>query len=230
MERINPSSFFQWQKDSRRLSHLFIAIFFCRSLVWSFLLYQTTHFLLKNALALPPEAAKMAAIYGPYFTGGPRNGDDFKLASFVAVFSFAALTIGISFHRTPQVKTNGSAFVTSAMGAIPLAPTESVLDAEAGKRRETILRNVVAEMRLAAAMPEPDVYILPKEEGINAMAVGLSEDDCGVALTKGALRRLDRDELSDVVGHELSHIINGDMRHNTLMSAWLHGFFYLTSL
>ena len=74
------------------------------------------------------------------------------------------------------------------------------------------LRNVIEEMALASGLPVPDVFVLEKEPGINAFAAGLTHGDAAIAVTRGALERLDRAELQGVVAHEFSHILNGDMR------------------
>jgi Zn-dependent protease with chaperone function len=233
MERINPSLFLQWQEDSRRSSYIFVVIFFFCSLVWFFLLFHCVDMAVLKMYRV--ESANLRRTRIPFGATNyrrlpPIKKEDARLVTWLAVAGFAVFTVGSSLHRLRQIKANGSTFVTTAMGAIPLGETESVLNSEAGKRRETILKNVIAEMSLAASIPEPDVYVLPYENCINAMAVGLNLDDCAIVVTKGTLRYLDRDELSGVIGHELSHIINGDMRHNTLMSGWLHGFFCLSSI
>jgi Zn-dependent protease with chaperone function len=62
------------------------------------------------------------------------------------------------------------------------------------------------------------------------MAAGLLAEDAAIIVSLGALRRLDRDELSGVVAHELAHILNGDMRRFTIMAGWLHGLFVLQML
>ncbi len=89
---------------------------------------------------------------------------------------------------------------------------------------ERKLHNVVEEMALAAGIRAPDVYILDSDvHAINAFAVGIEIDDAVVGLTKGAVRYLSRDELQGLIAHEFSHILNGDMRHNTRMIGFLHG-------
>jgi Zn-dependent protease with chaperone function len=73
---------------------------------------------------------------------------------------------------------------------------------------------------------EPEIYVLPYDESINAMAVGTSADDAAVILTKGTMKFLDRDELSALLAHEFSHILNEDTKHFTYMSGYLHGLFF----
>lgn len=89
--------------------------------------------------------------------------------------------------------------------------------------RERTLLNVVEEMSLASGVPVPAVYLLPGESGINAFAAGYSPADAAIAVTDGALARLSRDELQGVIAHEFSHVLNGDMRLNTRLSALVFG-------
>jgi len=83
--------------------------------------------------------------------------------------------------------------------------------------------NVVEEMAIAAGIPVPRVYVLDNESTINAFAAGNSVNDAIVAVTRGTLTRLTRDELQGVVGHEFSHVLNGDMRLNLRLIGVLFG-------
>lgn len=93
---------------------------------------------------------------------------------------------------------------------------------------EQRLRNVVEEMAIASTVPVPRVFVLDHEASINAFAAGSSTDDSAIAVSAGALRHLDRDELQGVVAHEFSHILNGDMRLNGRLMALLFGLFAVT--
>jgi Zn-dependent protease with chaperone function len=88
---------------------------------------------------------------------------------------------------------------------------------------ERRLVNVVEEMALASGIPVPRVYVLDNESTINAFAAGNSVNDAVVAVTRGTLTRLTRDELQGVIGHEFSHILNGDMRLNLRLIGVLFG-------
>lgn len=85
------------------------------------------------------------------------------------------------------------------------------------------LRNVVEEMSIASGVPVPKLYVMEHEAGINAFAAGYSPSDAVVAVTRGALDRLNRDELQGVIAHEFSHILNGDMRLNIRLIGVLFG-------
>jgi Zn-dependent protease with chaperone function len=80
--------------------------------------------------------------------------------------------------------------------------------------RERRLANVVAEMAIAAHTLPPAAWVLPREDAINAFAAGWTADDAVVAVTQGALERLDRAELQGVVAHEVSHLVHGDTTLN----------------
>ena len=85
------------------------------------------------------------------------------------------------------------------------------------------LRNVVEEIAIASGVPMPKLFVLEHEAGINAFAAGYAPSDAVVAVTRGALERLNRDELQGVVAHEFSHILNGDMRLNVRLMGVLFG-------
>lgn len=89
------------------------------------------------------------------------------------------------------------------------------------------LRNVVEEMSIASGVPVPEIYVLEEEAGINAFAAGFSPADAAVAVTRGTLELLDRDELQGVIAHEFSHILNGDMRLNIRLMGVLFGIMVL---
>jgi Zn-dependent protease with chaperone function len=93
---------------------------------------------------------------------------------------------------------------------------------------ERRLINVVEEMALAAGTPVPRVYVMDNEPSINAFAAGHSLHDAVIAVTRGTLTRLTRDELQGVIGHEFSHILNGDMRLNIRLIGVLFGLLMLS--
>jgi len=73
------------------------------------------------------------------------------------------------------------------------------------------LLNVVREMALAANVPMPAVYIID-DTAPNAFATGRDPAHASIAVTTGLLEKLDREELQGVIGHELSHVRNFDIR------------------
>ncbi|MDR4517867.1 MAG: M48 family metallopeptidase [Nitrosomonas sp.] len=86
--------------------------------------------------------------------------------------------------------------------------------------------NVVEEMAIASGTPVPLVYLL-HEDGINAFAAGDSPSNAVIGVTRGAIEKLNRDELQGVIAHEFSHILNGDMNLNLQLIGILHGIMVL---
>jgi Zn-dependent protease with chaperone function len=138
----------------------------------------------------------------------------------------AAVTLGViglaSLGRIVGLRSGGGQ-VARQLGGTLIGP-----DTRDAKRRR--LRNVVEEIALAAGVPVPEIYVLEQESGINAFAAGYTPADAAVAVTRGALDRLDRDELQGVIAHEFSHILNGDMRINIRLMGALFGIMLLATI
>jgi Zn-dependent protease with chaperone function/uncharacterized tellurite resistance protein B-like protein len=120
-----------------------------------------------------------------------------------------------SLYKWREYSAGGSA-VAESVGGRRVEPNTIDL-------HERRLLNVVEEMAIASGTPVPVVYILDDEPAINAFAAGLTTSDAVVAVTRGTLEKLTRDELQGVVGHEFSHILNGDMRLNLRIAATIFG-------
>ena len=73
------------------------------------------------------------------------------------------------------------------------------------------LFHIVEDMALVANIPMPEVYLIP-DKSPNAFATGLSPDKSAIAVTQGLLDMMNREELEGVLGHEISHIRNYDIR------------------
>ncbi|HEV8545209.1 MAG TPA: M48 family metalloprotease [Candidatus Limnocylindrales bacterium] len=94
----------------------------------------------------------------------------------------------------------GDALVLRVSGAREVDPTSAPQ-----------LMNVVQELAIAANVPMPKVYIID-DTAPNAFATGRDPQHASVAITTGLLEKLDREELQGVLGHELSHVRNFDIR------------------
>ena len=68
-------------------------------------------------------------------------------------------------------------------------------------------------MALASGTAVPPVYMM-EEKGINAFAAGYKIDNAVIGVTRGAVEKLNREELQGVIAHEFSHILHGDMKLN----------------
>jgi Zn-dependent protease with chaperone function len=134
----------------------------------------------------------------------------------------ALVILAVSGWNIVQLGSGGKA-VAQMVGARRVSPdTKDPLE-----RR---LVNVVEEMSIASGVRVPAVYVMDGEEGINAFAAGYDVSDSVVAVTRGTLETLNRDELQGVVGHEFSHILNGDMRLNIRMIGVLAGIVFIGSI
>jgi Zn-dependent protease with chaperone function len=111
---------------------------------------------------------------------------------------------GASLFRMLQLREGGG-YVARSVGGVRVE--RSTQDP-----RRRMLHNIVDEMALASGVPAPEVYVLEKDDGINAFAAGHSPANAAVAVTRGALQRLNREQLQGVIAHEFSHILNGDIR------------------
>ncbi|HTD07089.1 M48 family metallopeptidase [Undibacterium sp.] len=114
-----------------------------------------------------------------------------------------------------RLRDGGDAVAQMAGGRLVLPSSQDL--------QERRLLNIVEEMSLASGIACPRVYILDREDAINAFAAGYHQNEAVVAVTRGALSRLTRDELQGVIGHEFSHIMNGDMRMNVKLIGVLFG-------
>ena len=139
-------------------------------------------------------------------------------------FIVAGLTSGVillgSLFKTLTLASGGGAAVAESLGGRLVSRGTS----DALERR---LLNVVDEMAIASGVPVPKVFVLDGESSINAFAAGYDVQHAVVAVTRGCLEQLTRDELQGVVAHEFSHIFNGDMRLNIRLIGILHGILLL---
>jgi Zn-dependent protease with chaperone function len=164
-------------------------------------------------------AVVVCAIAGVVWLAVSSNSHSQELASVAAVVA-AMITLsvigGASVYKSWTLRAGGAVVARSLGGR--------ALTRFSGDLAERRLVNVVEEMAIAAGTTVPEIYVLDDEDGINAFAAGNSPEDAAIAVTRGALRRLNREELQGVVGHEFSHVLNGDMRLNTRLLGWIFGF------
>jgi heat shock protein HtpX len=125
-----------------------------------------------------------------YAVSGSASGAAVAMA--IALGIGSALAVGSYF--------GGDSVVLGVSGAKEVDPTSAPQ-----------LMNVVQELALAANVPMPKVYIID-DTAPNAFATGRDPQHASVAITKGLLEKLDREELQGVIGHELSHVRNLDIR------------------
>jgi Zn-dependent protease with chaperone function len=123
--------------------------------------------------------------------------------------------IGATLVKTAQLSSGGGRVALQMGGTLVSPDTRDPLRVR--------LRNVVEEMAIASGVPVPEIYVLEQELGINAFAAGFAPGDAAIAVTRGTLEMLERDELQGVIAHEFSHVLNGDMRLNIRLMGVLFG-------
>jgi heat shock protein HtpX len=114
--------------------------------------------------------------------------------------ALAAVVIGLLSYF------QGGAMILAASGARAVSREE-----------EPQLHNIVEEMAIAAGLPKPAVYLI-EDTAPNAFATGRDPQHAAITVTRGLLDKLNRDELQGVIGHEMSHIRNFDIRYSMLVA------------
>jgi heat shock protein HtpX len=105
---------------------------------------------------------------------------------------------------------NGPSRVIASTGA------REIIDPQTPEEKQLV--NVVEEMAVASGIPKPRVWVIPDPDP-NAFATGKDEQGSSIAVTDGLIKTLSRDELQAVIGHEMGHIKNLDVRLMTLVAA-----------
>ena len=136
-------------------------------------------------------------------------------ACWIAAAVTLSIIIGGSVSKAMQLSNGGAAVAVMAGG--------NYLSLETKDPQKKQLINVVEEMAIASGIHVPQIFILEDEAGINAFVAGTSPNNAALAITQGALDTFNRDELQGVIGHEFSHILNGDMNINIKLISVLAG-------
>src|SRR6476661_7912665 len=117
-----------------------------------------------------------------------------------------AIAVGVDLVLSLVSYYNGDSLVLAVSGAKEVSADQAPQ-----------LFNVVQEMSIAANIPPPRVYII-EDSAPNAFATGRDPKHSSIAITTGLLGKLDREELQGVIGHEMSHIRNLDIRFSLLVA------------
>lgn len=116
---------------------------------------------------------------------------------------------------------NGGAAIAEELGGHRIHPaTRDPFEAR--------LIALVEELAVGLGTPVPETWVLPNEESINAFMCGNDPAKAVIGVTRGAMERLNRDELRAVLAHEFSHLVCGEMRLNFNLLAWVQGILFLT--
>jgi heat shock protein HtpX len=145
----------------------------------------------------------------------------------VVTFILALLGFSIGYGLTGQLAaavpiTAGSMIFSGIVSSVSyFAGDGLVLGAskarEVNEETNSRLVNVVRELSLAANVPVPKIYLID-DSAPNAFATGRSPKGASIAVTSGLLDKLDREELQGVIGHELAHVRNLDIRFAMLVA------------
>jgi len=145
--------------------------------------------------------------------------DRFYIGDGELVFPFGTLTaLGIGSVSSLTSYYSGDRAVLLATGAIPIDRALSGAGSDDDGLKLRQLDNVVEEMSIAAGLPKPKVFVVPDTDP-NAFATGRDPEHASIAVTRGLLDAVTRDELQGVVAHELSHVRNLDIRLMTVIAA-----------
>ena len=188
--------FFQGQAAARRKTALLVFLFMLAVLLTIVSVYLVV--------------VVLSILYGEEFYGWWHPRLFFNVSILVA-----AVVLAGSLYKIIELQ-KGGAKVAEWLGG-------TLVDQNTTDPNERRLLNVVQEMAIASGVPVPRVYVLPGETGINAFAAGYEPHNAVVAVTKGCLSHLSRNELQGVIAHEFSHILNGDMRLNLKLMGTIHG-------
>ncbi|MDD2763990.1 MAG: M48 family metallopeptidase [Opitutaceae bacterium] len=194
--------FFEAQEHARKRTTRLVVLFGLAVLGTILLSYLAAMFLLHWAHARPATADYEFQWIDPSVLLAVAAGT-------LTVVGFASL------YKWSQFR-GGGAVVAEGVGG-------RQVDARTTDLNERRLLNVVEEMAIASGVPVPAVYVLDDEPSLNAFAAGLTTSDAVVAVTRGTVEKLNRDELQGVIAHEFSHILNGDMRLNVKLAATVFG-------
>jgi heat shock protein HtpX len=211
-------------------------------------------------ILLPVVAFTIAALDSRRAAGGTfysqaaanRRNSILLLVTLVGVVAATAeiIAVTVTFDPIPALWTAAAAALIglgAAAGASRFGST-IILESAGAKRADETgdreLVDVVRELSLAANIPPPTTYVI--EDGSqNAFATGRDPEHASIAVTRGLLDRMDREELQGVIGHELGHVRNLDTRYalyvavlvglvaivtdgflRVIVEAWRHGAFY----
>ena len=142
--------------------------------------------------------------------------DVFYLGVRFPVAALVALVVGAASSAAGFY--GGDRAVLASAGAVPVETMESAAPTDADRLKVKQLDNVVEEMAIASGLPKPKAYVVPDPDP-NAFATGRDPSHASIAVTRGLLDQLNREELQAVVAHEMSHVRNYDTRLMTVVAA-----------
>jgi heat shock protein HtpX len=156
----------------------------------------------RNTLVLLAALTALAALVG-YVIGWLLESE---ASSAVPAFSQAGVAAA-GLMAAVSVGWSGLSLAFGDKMVLAMANAKEIDKADAPQ-----LYNVVEEMAIAAGVPMPKVMVL-ETDALNAFATGNKPGNGTIAVTRGLVNSLSRDELQGVVAHEISHLANLDTRY-----------------
>ncbi len=163
-------------------------------------------FLIVNVVVVLTISVLMSVLgVKPYLT---QQGIDYQsLLVFCLIWGMGGSFISLALSRVMAKRM---------MGVQVISP-----DSREGVEQE--LLSTVGRLAKGAGIPMPEVGVYESDD-LNAFATGPSKSRSLVAVSSGLLRRMDRQQVDGVLGHEITHIANGDMVTMTLLQGVVNAF------
>jgi heat shock protein HtpX len=124
----------------------------------------------------------------------------------IAALVFAGVQSMVSYF-------SGASLVLLSVHATPLTPSTN---------QDQILLDVISEMATAARMPVPKAYLID-DPSPNAFATGRDPKHSVICVTQGLVDQMDREEMQGVIGHEMSHVADYDIRTMMMIAVMAGG-------
>jgi heat shock protein HtpX len=150
-----------------------------------------------------------------------------KRRSYLLIFLFVVLIVGIGYVFSLYTELGHYALVAAVTFALLMSwggyyYSDQIVLSMSGaspvtKEQEPHLWNTVEGLSLAAGVPMPRLYVI-EDTAPNAFATGRDPQHAALAVTRGLLEKMNRLELEGVVGHEMAHIRDYDIRFMMLVT------------
>lgn len=159
----------------------------------------------------------------------------FLLLGFLVVVGIVGAAVGYLFFRSLPLGVIGAIVIGGIYALIMITNSTNVVMAMNNGKEITSadqapeLWHTVEDMAMVAQLPMPRVFII-NDDSPNAFATGNDPKTAAVAATTGLLKIMNRNELEGVIGHEMSHVRNYDIRISTIALALTAAISLLTNL
>ncbi|HET7650775.1 MAG TPA: protease HtpX [Gammaproteobacteria bacterium] len=171
------------------------------------LLFVLTNLAVLVVLSIVFNLLAASGVLGPYGNPGTLGG----LLVFAAIFGMGGAFISLALSKWMAIHATGARVIET--------PADS---------QEIWLKSTVQRLARQAGIGMPDVAIYEAPD-VNAFATGMRRDRALVAVSRGLLQSMNRDEAEAVLGHEVTHVANGDMVTMTLLQGVLNTFVIVLS-